>query len=170
MQTDCSESGKRPTATLIQKEKKQRRCAVWRKSSRGRANRRGSDSFVDENGLGSPDMRKRHFNKTVARKFGILPPQGCGVQALAISQIQALFSLPSKSTFYTCSHEGRLDPWKPHADKQTWTDISVSTQMSVEGANRTSLSPRVSPLAVDNLGLQHEALQQLALSYILLWC
>lgn len=68
------------------------------------------------------------------------PPQGCGVQVLAISQIQALFSLPSKSTFYTCSHEGRLDPWKPHADKQTWTDISVSTQMSLDGANRTSIS------------------------------
>lgn len=66
--------------------------------------------FEAENGLSSPDIGKRHFNKTVARKFGILPPQGCGVQALAISQIQALFSLPSKSTFYTWSHVGTLDP------------------------------------------------------------
>lgn len=32
------------------------------------------------------------------------------MQALAISQIQGLFSLPSKSTFYTCCHIGTLDP------------------------------------------------------------
>lgn len=30
--------------------------------------------FVAENGPTSPDTGKRHFNKSVARKFGILPP------------------------------------------------------------------------------------------------
>lgn len=79
----------------------------------------------------SPDIGKRHFNKTVARKFGILPPQGCGVRLLAILQIQALFSLPSKSTFYTCSHMGTLDPWKPHADKQKTMNWGVCERTSV---------------------------------------
>lgn len=47
--------------------------------------------FVAENGPSSPDIGKRHFNKTVARKFGMHPPQAYDVQALAISQIQAPF-------------------------------------------------------------------------------
>lgn len=65
----------------------------------------------------------RHREKTFQQDCGTQvrhspPPQGGGMQALAISQIQALFSLPSKSTFYTCCHVGILDPWKPHAHKQ----------------------------------------------------
>lgn len=101
------------------------KCVVEKKKkkeySRGHGNCKGTDFFKAENGPCSPDIGKRHFNKTMARKFGIFPPQGCGVHLLAILQIQALFSLslPSKSTFYTCSHVGMLDPWKPHADKQT---------------------------------------------------
>lgn len=65
-----------------------------------------------------PDIVKKDFNYIVARKFGILPPRGCGMQALAISQTQALFSLPSKFLFYTCSHAGALDPKEPRVDKQ----------------------------------------------------
>lgn len=70
--------------------------------------------FLTGNGRDSPDIGKRHFNKTVARKFSIpqppAPPQGSGMQALAISKIQGLFFLPSKSTFYICCHVGTLDP------------------------------------------------------------
>lgn len=60
----------------------------------------------------------RHGEKTFQQDCGTQvqhppppsPPQGGGMQALAISQIQGLFSLPSKSTFYTCCHIGTLDP------------------------------------------------------------
>lgn len=56
-------------------------------------------TLVAENGPSPPDIGKRHFNKTVARKFGMLPPQAYGVQVLAISQIQALFLWHSNPHF-----------------------------------------------------------------------
>lgn len=112
------DSGKRnspPTSSKLPHPKKKRKFnygdVLFKKRLYG--NSKGTDFFFfTESGCGSPDIGKRHFNKAVARNFSIPhhPPQGGGMQAFAISQIQGLFSLPSKSTFYTSCHVGTLDP------------------------------------------------------------
>lgn len=48
--------------------------------------------FKTENGRGSPDTGKRHFNKTVARKFGTPPPGRWHASACYFTNTSSLFS------------------------------------------------------------------------------
>lgn len=96
-----------------------------------------TDSILKTRG---EDISTRAWHASLA----FSPPRGCGMQALAIPQIQALFSLPSKSTLYTSSHEGRSDPWKPRVDKQSRTFLlahrnqELSRRDSALGLNPSS--------------------------------
>lgn len=121
-----------PTNSLLSKKKKKRGgataemcCEERMKKKHSRvhgSSKRSSFFFVASS---SRHREKRFQLHCGTQVWHPTPPQGCGVQALAISQIQALFSLPSKFLFYTCSHAGALDPKKPRVDKQISPERNV---------------------------------------------
>lgn len=49
-------------------------------------------TLVAENGPSPPDIGKRHFNKTVARKFGMLPPRLMACKCLLFHKYKLPFS------------------------------------------------------------------------------
>lgn len=97
--------------------------------------------FAAENGPSSPDIGKRHFNETVARKFGILPPSGLWrASACYFTNTSSLFSAIQIHILHlqSCGHVGPMEAtcrhtnnrvqrcvWECVYEQQVWKERNV---------------------------------------------